>query len=92
MSDWKESANNRRDFRQSKDPIIPLHTKKRSGKKLYKVEYRNPTGIFMTDWTLFGRYKTEKDAQQAISTIENRWGKKFGYESRLIDETKKEIE
>ena len=78
-SEWKESANKRRDFRNSKtDPEIAKGRKNRGGhKKPWKLYCKAPRMFSLdTEEFILGRYKTEKGAKSALQAHEaNYWGK-----------------
>lgn len=77
MSDWKESANKRRDFRSGKfEPEVPKHKKKGKNKKPWKIIcFGNMFFGKDKEWVL-GRYKTEKSAKDAMASFkQNFWSK-----------------
>lgn len=80
MSDWKERAIKRRDFRHTHDgPEVAKHSNKKSKrKKPYKVYCGRSTGIFSwlgsKPWA-WGSYYTQADAEAAIKGLKTGWWK-----------------
>lgn len=79
MQSWKESANERRKFRQSNsDPEIPKHKKRRGDSKPYKVRCKG-FWIFdpnKTEDFNLNSYKTLEDAEKGFETHKKGfWGK-----------------
>ena len=67
MTGWKESANTVRDFRHTHDAPEVAKPKGAGKRKPWKVycSRGGGSGIFLRDG-LFGKYATEKDAEQAV--------------------------
>lgn len=97
MSFWKERANERREARQSKDPVRPLDHRrmKRSREKPFCVEMkRNPKKkswfSWHKEWSSHGNYVRLKDAQQAMANLkrDRLWGEYF---HRIVDKRTGEV-
>ena len=92
MSEWKEDANKRRDFRQDPESKpTELKHGKRKKKRNFKVEKKlkkgeRAWGADPKKWYPFGYYKKEADAKKAIKSYENKyyWNR---FEYRIEDLT-----
>jgi hypothetical protein len=100
VSDWKEGANQRRDFRQGKIPSRKRKGKKRGGKKPYTVERRYVGKeerneafwgkFYSREWNKWGAHKTEKASRDSIKNT-SKWTRAFNHiewEYRIIFEGK----
>lgn len=92
---WRESANERRDFRHTKDEEENNKGKSRKNKKPFLIEYRyvgTGRSIFGNkNWGSFSRYVKERDAKKALTTLRTSttWGP--NWEFRLLNEQKEVI-
>ena len=53
------------------DIEVPKHRKK-TGKKLFKIEYRCVGGSFYQDWRTNSRYETAKQRDQALHNLQSK--------------------
>lgn len=81
MSSWKESANKRREAKQSSpDDRQPKHLK--TGKrKTFIIEARGKEGTLLCfrDWGVWNRYASEKSRDEALAALQGRDDKYFEY-------------